>query len=237
MRIRTMLLQILVAAMLLAVLITSSFAATLQGRVVGVHDGDTVTVLDASRHQVKVRLAEIDAPETNQPYGNRARQALADLVFGRDVRVDTQAQDRYGRTVGRIYSNNVDVNAALVAQGAAWVYRQYAHDPALLRLEAQAQAAHRGLWALPASQRIPPWEWRRTERERRMRQHGDGQASTRTTPALPSSANMSHYSCSTRKSCSQMSNCAEARYYLNQCGQTQLDGNHDGIPCNSLCRR
>lgn len=234
MRISTMLLQILVAAVLLAVLITSSFAATLQGRVVGVHDGDTVTVLDASKHQVKVRLAEIDAPELGQPYGSRAKQALANLVNGKDVRVEAQAQDRYGRMVGRIYSNNVDVNAALVAQGAVWVYRQYAHDPALLRLEAQAQAAHRGLWALPASQRIPPWEWRRTERERRMLERsGASPASaikTLQTPAVSAA-------CSTHKSCAQMTSCAEARYYLNQCGQTQLDGNHDGIPCTNICRR
>ena len=74
------------------------------------------------------------------------------------VVVDT---DRYGRTVGRVFVGQTDVNAALVRQGAAWVYRQYAHDPALLVLEQAARDDRRGLWALPEAERVPPWEWRR----------------------------------------------------------------------------
>ncbi len=124
-------------------------AATISGRVVGVHDGDTLTLLDAEKRQVKIRLAEIDTPESAQPYGSRAKQALSDLVFGRDVLVDVQDIDRYGRTVGRVSVGGTDVNAALVAAGAAWVYRQYAKDPQLFALEAEARAAQQGLWALP----------------------------------------------------------------------------------------
>ena len=75
-------------------------AATLSGRVVGVRDGDTLTLLDANRHQTKIRLAEIDTPESAQPYGSRAKQALSDLVFGKDVRIEVREQDRYGRSVG-----------------------------------------------------------------------------------------------------------------------------------------
>ena len=119
-------------------------AATISGRVVGVHDGDTLTLLTAEKRQVKIRLAEIDTPESAQPYGSRAKQALSDLVFGQDVLVDVQDIDRYGRTVGRVSVHGTDVNAALVAAGAAWVYRQYAKDPDLLRLEAEAREAAGG---------------------------------------------------------------------------------------------
>ena len=112
----------------------------LYGRVVGITDGDTVALLTPERRQVKVRLAEIDTPEKNQPYGSKSRQALADLVFQRDVAVQYVDTDRYGRTVGRIHAGDVDVNAELVRQGAAWVYRKYAKDRSLYALEDEARA-------------------------------------------------------------------------------------------------
>jgi len=107
---------------------------------------------------------QIDTPERHQPYGTRARQELAALVFDRAVRVEVEEVDRYGRTVGRVYAGEVDVNAQLVRRGAAWVYRRYSRDPALLPIEAEARAARRKLWALPESQQVPPWEWRRDRR-------------------------------------------------------------------------
>ena len=119
-------------------------AAELAGRVVGITDGDTLTLLYDGRQQVRIRLAEIDTPESRQPYGNRARQQLSDLVFGKDVRVTVEDIDRYGRTVGRVYAGSVDVNAEMVRQGAAWVYRQYSRDPMLLRHEQEARDARRG---------------------------------------------------------------------------------------------
>jgi endonuclease YncB( thermonuclease family) len=134
-------------------------AAEIAGHVVGIAIGDTLTVLNDARQQVRVRLAEIDTPESRQPYGSRAQQALSDLAFGKTVRVVVQDTDRYGRTVGRIRAGAADVNAEMVRQGAAWVYRQYSRDPALLRLEAEARAARRGLWALPEAERTPSWEW------------------------------------------------------------------------------
>jgi endonuclease YncB( thermonuclease family) len=82
-------------------------------------------------------------------------------TFNQQARVVVQDIDRYGRTIGRVFVGGVDVNAALVEQGAAWVYRRYAKDPSLFRLEAQAKAAKRGLWGLPKAQRCPPWDWRR----------------------------------------------------------------------------
>lgn len=205
-------------------------AATISGRVVGVHDGDTLTLLTAEKRQVKIRLAEIDTPESAQPYGSRAKQALSDLVFGQDVQVDVKEIDRYGRTVGRVSVGAIDVNAALVAAGAAWVYRQYAKDPDLLRLEAEARAAQRGLWALPETQRTPPWEWRREKRE------GGTQASRAGRPAAAPPAHTSGFSCDGKTTCGQMTSCGEAQYHLQQCGKSRLDRDGDGVPCESLCR-
>jgi len=138
-------------------------AAEYLGQVVGITDGDTLTLLvpdGASYKQVKVRLGEIDTPESRQPYGERAKQALSDLAYNKQARVVVQDTDKYGRTVGRVYVGSLDVNAELVKQGAAWVYRQYLKDQSLLALEEQARAAKIGLWGLPEAQRMPPWEWR-----------------------------------------------------------------------------
>ena len=74
--------------------------------------------------------------------------------------------DRYGRIVGRVFAGAQDANAELVRRGAAWVYRRYSRDPALLGLEEAARAEGQGLWALPEPERVPPWEWRAAERKR-----------------------------------------------------------------------
>ena len=212
-------------------ILSPAHAETLVGRVVGVHDGDTLTLLDAQKRQTKVRLAEIDTPESAQPYGSRSKQALSDLVFGKTVQVDVRDIDRYGRTVGRVSVNGTDVNAAMVASGAAWVYRQYSRDPELLRLEAEAKAAGRGLWGLPEAQRTPPWEWRRAQREGK----AASAASSAQAPARPATTG-SGFSCDQRKTCGQMASCAEAEYHLLQCGNSRLDRDGDGIPCETICR-
>jgi endonuclease YncB( thermonuclease family) len=116
-------------------------ASELSGEVVGVTDGDTLTLLTPDHHQTRVRLADIDTPERGQPYGGRAREALGALAFRRQVRVVVEDTDRYGRSVGRVYAGAADVNAEMVRRGAAWVYPQYNRDPALPGLEAEARAA------------------------------------------------------------------------------------------------
>ena len=140
--------------------------------VVGVADGDTVTVLDpARRTRIKVRLTEIDTPERGQPWGSRARQALADKVFRRQVRVASQGEDRYGRTLARLYVGDRDINREMVREGHAWVYRRYSSDAWLLEDERAAQEGRRGLWSLPEAGRVPPWEWRRGARAGGRRRH------------------------------------------------------------------
>jgi len=132
--------------------------ADFTGKVVGIADGDTITVL-RDKEQVKVRLAEIDAPEKAQPFGNRSKQALSALVFGNQVLVVDQGQDRYKRTIGRVYQGGFDVSAELVKQGMAWVYRKYSKDKTLLLLEDEAKSQRLGLWL--DVDPVPPWEWRR----------------------------------------------------------------------------
>jgi endonuclease YncB( thermonuclease family) len=207
-------------------------AETLTGRVVGVSDGDTLTLLAEGNRQVRVRLAEIDTPESRQPYGSRAKQALSDLAFGKTARVEVEDTDRYGRTVGRVFVDGTDVNAAMVRQGAAWVYRQYAKDQSLFALEAEARQAKRGLWSLPEAERQPPWEWRHARR-------GDS-GTLRPLPSTVAEAPRpnagSGLTCGSKRTCGQMASCAEARFYLTQCGLSRLDRDGDGTPCESLCR-
>lgn len=138
-------------------------AANLQGKVVGIADGDTLTVLDAEKRQHKIRLAQIDAPEKDQAFGSRAKQALSDLCFGKQAEVSSNTSDRYGRIVGTVYCEGVEANAELVRQGMTWVYVQYAkRGTPLFNLEKKARATRQGLWADSAP--VPPWEWRRNGR-------------------------------------------------------------------------
>lgn len=155
-------------ALLASLHVLPALAATeLTGQVIGIADGDTLTLLTPDQRQTKVRLAEIDTPERRQPYGSRAREALADLAFQRRVRVVVEDTDRYGRSVGHVFAGGRNVNAEMVRRGAAWVYDRYNHDAGLPALEAEARAARRGLWALPEAERMPPWEWRRRAKAER----------------------------------------------------------------------
>jgi len=133
----------------------------LHGRVTRVFDGDSFLLRLAGGAIVEVRLAEIDAPERDQPHAEEARSALRGLILDRDLRLRVIDHDRYGRTVARAYLDELDVNADLVGRGHAWVYRRHLRDRSLLDLERAARDAKRGLWALPEAQRTPPWQWRR----------------------------------------------------------------------------
>jgi endonuclease YncB( thermonuclease family) len=139
-------------------------AETITGNVVGVADGDTITVLDADKVQHKIRLAGIDAPEKKQAFGNRSKESLSDLVFDKTVNVETEKRDRYGRQVGKVLVNGQDVNLVQVERGMAWFYRQYQREqsPNDRRLyeaaEDAARADKRGLWR--DAEPLPPWEFR-----------------------------------------------------------------------------
>jgi len=142
-------------------------AATIEGRVVGVSDGDTITVLDSTNTQHKVRLSGIDAPEKKQPFGQRSKESLSDLVFDKPVTVDTDKQDRYGRKVGKVLVDGQDANLEQVKRGFAWHYKAYEREqPSIDRkvyagAETEAKAARLGLWA--DTEPVPPWEFRHTK--------------------------------------------------------------------------
>jgi endonuclease YncB( thermonuclease family) len=136
---------------------------TLSGRVVAVHDGDTITVLDAYRRQFRIRLHQIDAPEKAQDYGSSSKRSLSGLVFRREVSVDAVTIDRYHRIVGKVRCGGYDINLEQVARGMAWVYRRYGHDERYIAAEDAARRSRIGLWA--KSKPVPPWEFRKEERE------------------------------------------------------------------------
>ena len=148
------------AACLASCLSLAVSAADLRGSVVSVADGDTLTVL-VDRQQVKVRLAEIDAPESHQAFGRVSRQSLADICHLRDAIVTERDRDRYGRIVAYVTCAGVDANAEQVKRGLAWVFTRYApKNTPLYALEQAARASRIGLWADPSP--VPPWDFRRT---------------------------------------------------------------------------
>ena len=152
----------------------TAYADTLTGRVVGVADGDTITVLDAEHQQHKIRLSGIDAPERAQPFGQKSKENLSRMVFNKEVRVDWTKRDRYGRIVGKVWVQpadcttcpmTLDAGHAQITAGLAWWYRKYANEqPPQDRgqyefSEHEAKAKRVGLWQ--EADPIPPWEWRR----------------------------------------------------------------------------
>lgn len=194
-------------------------------RVVAVTDGDSLWVLTPGGTREEVRLAEVDCPERGQPYSDAARRELAGLVSGKYVRLERLETDKYGRTVAHVWVGELNVTAELIRRGAGWAYRQYLRDQSLLALEKQARAAKRGLWGLPKSDQVPPWKWRHG---------GDSRSRTRAPPQKQGLT--SDFTCGGKTRCSEMSSCDEARFYLERCGATRLDGDHDGVPCEAICR-
>lgn len=197
----------------------------LEGKVIGVHDGDTVNLLISGNKQVKIRLAQIDAPESDQAFGQKSRQMLASMVFNKNVKVEKETVDKYGRTVGTIFVDSIDVNREQIKQGMAWAYRQYLHDQSLVDDEEKAKQSKVGLWSDPNP--MPPWEYRHSRKGQKQNapQHNVSAAIEK-----PSDNN-----CGAKRYCKEMHSCDEAKFYLNQCGVSRLDGDGDGVPCEKLC--
>lgn len=164
---------------LLLVVSIAAHADTLTGTVVGVADGDTITVLDGDHQQHKIRLSGIDAPEKKQPFGQRSKQSMSAFVFGKQVDVQWAKRDRYRRIIGKVMvadSNcrlsqcpkTLDAGLAQITVGLAWWYQEYAKDQSTEDAhryefaEQEARAKHVGLWT--DGQPIPPWDWRKGER-------------------------------------------------------------------------
>lgn len=133
-------------------------------RVVGVSDGDTITVLNEQKKQAVVRLAGIDAPEKGQDFGNRAKQQLSSLVFGKNVHLNGNKIDRYGRRVAKVLIGGIDVNLEMVRSGHAWHYKQYANEQSISdreiydSAEQKARKMQYGIWSMPLP--LAPWDYR-----------------------------------------------------------------------------
>ncbi len=137
---------------------TTASSEILEGLVISVADGDTLT-LQVGDRRYRIRLSEIDTPERDQPWGNEAKSALVSKVEAKRVRVTISDTDQYGRKVGKVWLNERDINRELVSEGHSWVYERYLVDKTLLNDQDVARSEERGLWSSPEP--IPPWQWRR----------------------------------------------------------------------------
>lgn len=145
-----------------------SVPETILGKVVDVHDGDTLTLLDADKKQYKIRFNGIDAPELHQDFGNKSKENLAKMIFGKEVKVVISKADKtYGRSVGNVFINGIDVNLQQVKDGFAWHYKKYELEQppedrkTYSEAEINARKAGLGIWKQPNP--TPPWAWRRGE--------------------------------------------------------------------------
>lgn len=200
-----------------------AWAADIACRVVWVSDGDTLTCKTADRTRIHTRLAQIDAPEKNQPFGPAAKRALAEHVLNQDVILHPETTDKYGRTVAKVMLGTLDVGLAQIEAGLAWAYEPYVREDHYRHAAATAKQEGLGLWAARAP--IAPWVWRHRNERR---------ASAVAAPAPPPAPSFTA-ACDSKKTCKQMTSCEEARHYLTVCGIKRLDRNGDGVPCETLC--
>lgn len=204
------------ALWLLLCLCSFAHAEEFSARIIAVIDGDTVLALKGAQ-KIKIRLANIDAPEKGQDFGSASRQSLLDMVLRKQVMVDSQALDAYGRVVAELRIDGRSVNEEQVRRGMAWEYSHYHSDKRYIALQREARDARRGLWV--QTNPAPPWEWRKAHAASSALQH----------VAVPT------YACGRKRHCAQMVLCDEAYFYLIRCGVKSLDKNGDGVPCESLC--
>ena len=232
----------LILFLLLAALSNSAHAEVFSAKVIAVLDGDTVLILRGGQ-QVKIRLANIDAPEVGhagmggqppnsqkaQAFGETSKRSLSDMVLRKQVQVSSQAMDDYGRMVAQIEVGGLKVNEEQVRRGMAWEYSHFHSDRHYIALQSEAQQARRGLWA--QGKPIPPWDWRK--------QHPGILSARPNAAASPVTAHTTATSldpaCGNKKHCSEMASCEEARHYFTACGIKALDGDGDGVPCEKLC--
>lgn len=133
---------------------------TLTGKVVGVKDGDTVVVIDVSNYQTTLRLAEVDCPEKDQPFGTKAKQFTSDQIYRKEIKYIVTDIDRYGRSIAKIYyDDNKYLSAELIKNGFGWHYKRYSTSKNLATFENTARLQQVGLWVEPNP--IEPSEWRK----------------------------------------------------------------------------
>jgi endonuclease YncB( thermonuclease family) len=229
--------------------VSASLAAaptTVAGTVVRVTDGDSLWLEPSPPGPpLQLRLQDIDAPEICQPWGPEAQRALQELVLHKAVSVRVSGRDTHGRTLGTLYLDTTNVNRLLVQEGHAWSNRfKYDRGPYVAD-ERMAKALSRGFNASPGA--VMPRDFRREHGPCHSADVVQAAAATAAPPAaplpapaqaaLPSPGSAAAYRCDGRTQCSQMRSCAEATWFLQHCPGVQMDGNHDGVPCErQWCR-
>jgi endonuclease YncB( thermonuclease family) len=134
-------------------------AQTFTGKIVRVKDGDTVVAIDKDNTQYTIRLSCIDTPEKKQDFGTKSKEFLASMCFGQEVTIKIKNKDRYGRYIGTLYKEDLNINLQMVKAGYAWVYRAYCNDLRYYKAEKKAKKYKLGLWL--QGKPIPPWEFRK----------------------------------------------------------------------------
>lgn len=135
------------------------FGETIYGKIKKIKDGDTVVLLDSNKKQHTIRLAEIDAPEKSQDFGQKSKEYLIKLCANKYVEIKVKSKDRYNRKIGTIFYNEKNINYQMVYSGFAWQYKQYSKSEKLAEYEKSAKINKRGLWA--KKNPTPPWKWRK----------------------------------------------------------------------------
>ena len=160
-----------VTALFISLICNIANAGVISGRVVGVADGDTVTLLESDHTQHKIRISGIDAPEKKQPFGERSKANMSALAFGKDAEAECNKKDRYKRDVCIVRVSGRDVGLEQIKAGLAWWYREYSREQTpqerrdYEQAETAAKASGLALWSDPMPQ--PPWEWRHSKRPKR----------------------------------------------------------------------
>lgn len=147
---------------LLCILLPADAKESLKGNVVKIIDGDTLDV-NIDSNIIRIRLADIDTPERNQPWGLEAKKFLTTKILKKEVQILITNKDRYGRQIGIIFLENTNINELMVLKGHAWAYRKYLRNKNLIRIENKARKASIGLWH--KGDAIPPWDWRKGVRQ------------------------------------------------------------------------
>jgi endonuclease YncB( thermonuclease family) len=224
-------------------------APTVQGVVTKVTDGDSLWITPPGQGGIEVRLRDIDAPEICQPWGEEARRALEALVLGKTVVLRIAGRDTYGRTLGQVQADGVDVARRMVEEGHAWSLRTRWDRGPLVKEERMAGALRRGLHGQPGA--VMPRDFRQGHGPCF---HPSAEPTAAAAPAPPTrppvptplperpraaspATAASAFRCDGRTHCSQMRSCEEARFFLENCPGVQMDGNRDGVPCErQWCR-
>jgi micrococcal nuclease len=140
------------------------YSETIRGKTTKVLDGDTIDVITDQQKMVRIRLDSIDAPEKSQPFGQKSKDTLESWIGDQDVKVDVKSKDKYGRMIGVVYLEDVNINRALVQKGLAFAFEPFLKDQEILKIQEQAKSSHIGVWSIPESELVKPWDYRKNNK-------------------------------------------------------------------------